>query len=211
MIQGGSSTGVMDLPVGDSGGTVSTTIDAPAHQAEVETKLDVMRNQLQTLRRQQEELERQKGDLEELRRKQDEYVRGKAEMIDSLTRALVTLESEHLQAQRRAELCETTTTAFKDYLERLQAINVTEWSSTTVRVELSRALGLIEDSRLEFMRARTKLECLDPAASPALPPAIEGGVDWSEISRYCRLGAAASAPLILAGTIWLILMLVFKR
>ena len=211
MIQGGSSTGIVDLPVSDDGSTVSTTMDGPAHQAEVETKLDVMRNQLQTLRRQQEELERQKGDLEELRRKQDEYVRGKAEMIDSLTRALVALEREHLQAQRRAELCAATTTAFKDYLDRLQAINDTEWSSSTVRIELSRALGLIEDSRLEFMRARTKLDCLDPAANPTPQPAIEARIDWSEIVRYSRLGAAASAPLILAGTIWVILMLVFRR
>ena len=211
MIQGGSSTAVVDLPVADNGGSVSTTLDASAHQAEVETKLDVMRNQLQTLRRQQEELERQKGDLEELRRKQDEYVRGKAEMIDSLTRALVTLERENLQSQRRAELCETTRTAFKDYLERLQSINDTEWSSATVRIELSRSLGLIEDSRLEFNRARTKLDCLDPVASPAAQPAEVAGVDWVEISRYCRLGAAASAPLILAGTIWVILMLVFKH
>ena len=210
MIQGGSTTGVMDLPVGDNGGTVST-LDAPVHQAEVETKLDVMRNQLQTLRRQQEELERQKGDLEELRRKQDEYVRGKAEMIDSLTRALVTLEREQLQAQRRAELCENTSTAFKDYLERLHAINDTEWSSANVRLELSRALGLIEDSRLEFNRARTKLDCLDPAAGPAVVPLPEEGLAAKEIARYCRLGAAASAPLILAGTIWVILLLVFKR
>ena len=211
MIQGGSSTGVVDLPVIDNGSGVSTTLDASAHQAEVETKLDAMRNQLQTLRRQQEELERQKGDLEELRRKQDEYVRGKAEMIDSLTRALVTLEREQLQAQRRAELCTTTSVAFKDYLERLHAINDSEWSSSTVRTELSHALGLIDDSRMEFMRARTKLECLDSSATPAPAPVVEGGIDWAEISRYCRLGAAASAPLILAGTIWVILMLVFKR
>ena len=210
MIQGGSSTGVMDLPVGDNGVSVSTP-DTTAHQAEVETKLDVMRNQLQTLRRQQEELERQKGDLEELRRKQDEYVRGKAEMIDSLSRALVTLEREQLQAQRRAELCENTSTAFKDYLERLQAINDTEWSSANVRIELSRALGLIEDSRLEFNRARTKLDCLDPQAGPAVAPVVDGGIDWQEIARYCRLGAAASAPLILAGTLWVILLLVFKH
>ena len=210
MTQGGSSTGVLTGPVSDSGEVVST-VDAPSHQAEVETKLDVMRNQLQTLRRQQEELERQKGDLEELRRKQDEYVRGKAEMIDSLTRSLVTLEREQLQAQRNAELCQNTSTAFKDYLERLHAINDTEWSSANVRMELSRALGLIDDSRLEFNRARTKLICLDPAALPISSASMEGGIDWKEISRYCRLGAAASAPLILAGTIWVILMLVFKR
>jgi len=207
----GSSAVILDEPAGNNGGGVAI-LDAPEHEVEVTTKLDAMREQLQKLRQQQDELERQKGDLEDLRRKQDEYARGKAEMIDSLTRALVTLEREELQAQRRAELCENTSTAFKDYLERLQAIHDTDWSSATVRIELSRALGLIEDSRLEFNRARTKLECLDPAASqPAEPVPAPAEINWLEIGRYCRLGAAASAPLIVAGTIWVILLLVFKH
>lgn len=211
MKERGSSAGILDEPAGNNGGGVSM-LEAPAHEAEVTTKLDAMREQLQKLRQQQDELERQKGDLEDLRRKQDEYARGKAEMIDNLTRALVTLEREELQAQRRAELCENTSTAFKDYLERLQSIHDSDWSSANVRLELSRALGLIEDSRLEFNRARTKLECLDPAAGqPVAPAPVEDKINWPEISRYCRLGAAASAPLILAGTIWLILLLLFKH
>ena len=210
MNQGGSSAGILTEPVGNNGNVVSI-FNAPAHQAEVETKLDTMRDQLQTLRRQQEELERQKTDLEELRRKQDEYTRGKVEMLDSLTRALVTLEREQLQAQRLAELCENTTTAFKDYLDRLQAINDTEWSSTNLRLELSRALGLIEDSRMEFNRARTKLTCLDNQGTPEAPTETTTDGNRKEIIRYLRIGAAASAPLILAGTIWVILLLLFKH
>ena len=210
MNQGGSNAGILTEPVGDNGNVVSI-FNAPAHQAEVETKLDTMRDQLQTLRRQQEELERQKTDLEELRRKQDEYTRGKTEMLDSLTRALVTLEREQLQAQRLAELCENTTMAFKDYLDRLQAINDTEWSSTNLRLELSRALGLIEDSRMEFNRARTKLVCLDNQVTSEVPVETVTDSNRKEIIRYLRIGAAASAPLILAGTIWVILLLLFKH
>ena len=100
MKERGSSVGISDEPAGNNGGGVSI-LDVPAHEVEVTTKLDAMREQLQKLRQQQDELERQKGDLEDLRRKQDEYARGKAEMIDNLTRALVTLEREELQAQRR--------------------------------------------------------------------------------------------------------------
>lgn len=182
------------------------------HTEEVDTKLDEAREQLLTLRRQQEELERQKSDLEELRRKQDEYTRGRAEMIDNLTRSLATLEREQIQAQRLAEVCETTTDAFRDYLEQLQGINDADWSNETVRTELSRALAIIENSRLEYNRARIKLDCLNPnAGQPVLPEAKPEGIDWKEISRFATLGAAASAPLILAGTLWVILMLVFKH
>ncbi|MEI8063927.1 MAG: hypothetical protein WCH84_07675 [Verrucomicrobiota bacterium] len=211
MNERGSSVGILDEPAVNTGAG-DGVFDAPTHEVDVTTKLDAMREQLQKLRQQQDELERQKGDLEDLRRKQDEYTRGKAEMIDNLTRAVITLEREELQSQRHAELCENTSTAFKDHLERLQSIHDADWSSANVRIELSRALGLIGDSRMEFNRARTKLECLDPAAGqPAVPELAQDGFNWQEVGRYCRLGAAASAPLILAGTIWVILLLVFKR
>jgi DNA repair exonuclease SbcCD ATPase subunit len=211
MKQGGNST-ILSAAVAGNGAGLAI-LDVPVHKEEVDSKLDAAREQLLTLRRQQEELEQQKADLEELRRKQDEYARGKAEMIDHITRALVTLDREQIQAQRLSELCENTTTAFKDYLDQLQAINDESWSSSNIRAELSRALGVIENSRLEYNRARTKLDCLNPVAGqPTLPveKPVEG-LDWNETLRYVRLGAAASAPLILAGTIWVILLLTLKH
>jgi hypothetical protein len=214
MKQGGSSTATV-VSEKVAGHTHHVAIlDAPTHTEEVDTKLDAAREQLLTLRRQQEELERQKSDLEELRRKQDEYARGKAEMIDNLTRSLSTMEREQIQAQRVAELCEATTDAFRDYLEQLQAINDTEWTNENVRTELSRALGVIENSRLEYNRARIKLDCLNPKAGQTETPVETKSaetVNWTELSRYALLGAAASSPLIVAGTIWVILMLAFKH
>ncbi|MCG3148515.1 MAG: hypothetical protein PCFJNLEI_01959 [Verrucomicrobiae bacterium] len=211
MKQGGNSAILSATGAGNGAGLA--ILDVPVHKEEVDSKLDQAREQLLTLRRQQEELEQQKADLEELRRKQDEYARGKAEMIENISRALVTLEREQIQAQRLAGLCENTTTTFKDYLDQLQAINDEEWSSSSIRTELSRALGIIENSRLEYNRARTKLDCLNPSAGqPVLPveKPVEG-VDWNEMLRYARLGAAASAPLILAGTIWVMLFLALKN
>ena len=116
-------------------------------------------------------------------------------MIENLTRALATMEREQIQAQRLAELCDTTTDAFRDYLEQLQAINDADWSNDTVRTELSRALAVIENSRLEYNRARIKLDCLNPSAGqPVIPETKPDGTNWNEISRYATLGAAASAP-----------------
>lgn len=187
-------------------------LDTPSHREQVDSRLTDAREQLLALRRQQEELERQKNELEELRRKQDEYSRGKAEMLDNLTRSLVTLEREQVAAQRLGELCGQTGTAFRSYLEQLQAIHDVEWNSDNLRPELSHALGVIENSRLEFNRARTKLDCLNPAANtpPADAPAQTGVVSRRELIRYTLMGAAASAPLILAGTIWLIVALAHR-
>ena len=210
MTQGGSSTATILSESGSGAGL--SVVAAPTCQEEVASRLDEAREQLLALRRQQEELERQKSDLEELRRKQDEYARGRTEMVESLTRGLVLLEREQLQAQRRVELCSATATAFRDYLEQLHSIRDEEWTSANVRSELSRALGVVENARLEYNRACTKLECFNPAAQAPEPENVEeAGIDWVEMFRYARLGAAASAPLIIAGTIWLVVFLVAKH
>jgi chromosome segregation ATPase len=208
MKAGGSSTIPPETVVGTA---VSADKDVTT-KAELESKLDQAREQLIALRRQQDELERQKGEIEELRRKQDEYTRGKAEMIDNLTRGLTLVEREQIKSQRTAQVCTETHTAFRDYLDQVQSLNEETWTSTTLRTELSRALGIIENARLEYNRARTRLDCFTPEPEqPATPVAAEPqSVDWDEILRYARLGAAASAPLILAGTIWVILLIAAK-
>jgi uncharacterized membrane-anchored protein YhcB (DUF1043 family) len=212
MKQGGSTAGTI---VSESGeGVGLSLLGTPPHKEEVDWKLEQAREQLLALRRQQDELERQKADLEELRRKQEEYTHGKAEMIDNLSRGLVTLDREQIQAQRLAEICGNTQDAFRHYLEQLQALNDEEWTSANVRSELSKALGIIENSRLEYNRARTKLDCLNPAAGQQTEPlaaASSKTFDWEEMIRFARIGAAASAPLIIAGTIWLIILLAVKH
>lgn len=216
MKQGGNSTATI-LPESGDAATLALLDEPnlqPTAEEEVESRLDQARGQLLELRRQQEELERQKGELEELRRRQDEFSRGRAEMIENLTRGLVTIDREQIQAQRLAELCDKTQLAFRDYLEQIQSINDEEWTSDTVRTELSKALGVIENSRLEYNRARTKLDCLNPGAgqpeAAAETQAKSDMIEGTELLRYMCIGAAASAPLILAGTVWLIVALVAR-
>ncbi len=212
MKQGGSSTATV-LP--ESNGPTFSVVELPPHREEVDSKLEQAREHLLTLRRQQEELERQKNELEELRRKQEEYSRGRTEMVDHLTRSLVTLERQQIESQRLAELCGKTIGALRDYLEQIQEINDGDWNSSNVREELSQALGVIENARLEYNRARAKLECLDPAAGQPVAAGPEAAakrpLGWDEIVRAACLGAAASAPLIVAGTIWLIALLAAKH
>lgn len=208
--QGTTATAVSETDVGLG----FAGVQEPPPSEELDDQLDQAREHLLSLRRQQEELERKKSELEELRRKQDEYTRGRAELLDKLTRGRVTLEREQIQSQRLAELCEKTNDAFADYLEQLDSVNDEEWTADDLRPELSRALGIIENARLEYNRARTKLDCLNPAANqPAAesvtseePPADE----WQEIARYAKLGAAASAPLICSGSIWFVVWLLLR-
>jgi chromosome segregation ATPase len=202
------------VPASNGGPTLSV-VELPPHREEVDSKLEQAREHLLTLRHQQEELERQKIELEDLRRKQDEYSRGRAEITDKLARGLLALERQQAESQRLAELCATTIDAFRDYTDQLQRINDEQWDSGNVRAELSQALGVIENARLEYNRAHAKLDCLNPAAgqSDLLPPetAEKKLPGWDEIVRYACIGAAVSAPLIVAGTIWLIALLTAKH
>jgi hypothetical protein len=213
MKQGGSGTATI-MPESNIGPTLSV-VELPQHREEVDSKLDQAREHLLTLRRQQEELERQKSELEELRRKQEEYSRGRAEITDNLARGLLALERQQNESQRLAELSGKTIDTFRDYSEQIQQINDGDWNSGNVRSELSHALGVLEGARLEYNRARTRLDCLNPAAAQdyAVLPAGKTSkpVSRDEIIRYVCLGAAASAPLILAGTIWLIALLTVKH
>ncbi len=212
MKQGGSSAAVLSL----SPETPELAFNSTAsHEVETESSLNRARDQLIALRRQQEELERQKGELEELRRKQDEYARGKSEMIEKITRSLVTLEREQIESQRVAELSGKTRTALAEYLDQLKAIQDQDWNSENVRPELSRALGIIENARMEYNRACSRLDCMNPNQGPtssAVPATktTETSVQWDEMLRYLCLGAAASAPLILAGTIWLLVLITMR-
>ncbi len=213
MKQGGNSSATV-LSASKDAPTLSV-VELPAHREEVDSKLEQAREYLLTLRRQQEELERQKSELEELRRKQEEYSRGRAEMIDQLTRSLVTLERQQIESQRLAELSAKTIDAFRDYLDRIQEVSDEDWSSSNVREELSKALGVIENARLEYNRARVKLDCLNPTAGQPVTLVPEDmskkPLSWPEILRYACIGAAVSAPLIVAGTIWLIALLATKH
>jgi len=208
----GESSLATALPASDNVAGLSV-VETPTQKEELELKLHQAREQLAVLRRQQEELERQKGDLEDLRRKQDEYARGRAEMIERLTRGLVLLEHEQLQAQRSVEQCIATRQSFRDYLEQLQSIRDDQWTSATVRPELSKALGLIENARAEHNNARARLDCLDPSSadgSGAVAVSPEAAAR-TEFRRYIRLGLAASLPIIIVGTIWLIIFLAAKH
>lgn len=176
----------------------STVASRPAVAVELDQQLDRASEDLFELRRRQEELERQKSELEEIRRRQDEYVRGRAEMVDCLTRGLVVLEREQIAAQRLSELCQQAATAFREYKEQLEGIRDEQWTGSTVRAELSRALAIIEDARATYNRARTKLDCLNPSAGSGTPESEALGakpiVEPREVLRYAILGAAATAP-----------------
>ena len=130
------------------------------HKQEVDDPVATAVHELERLRKRQEDLEREKKELEELRRKQEEYERGKREMSERLSQSLVTLEKDELQAERVSELLGATRKRFKTMLGDIQSLNEEVWPESQVRDELNKALVLLEDSRMEYNKAMSKIDAV---------------------------------------------------
>ncbi len=150
---------------------------APTRE-EVDRKVVEAQQKLAELKRAQDELERERASLEELRRRQLEFQNGRQEMVHHLTRGLGLLEEAEFNARRDAEQMVKTLADFRDALGKIQAIHDEIWTKENFQMELTRALTVIENARMEWSSARLKLPALagetgkKPEAETAPAPAV---------------------------------------
>src|ERR1700741_5517452 len=88
----------------------------PPSPDELDSKVQRAQDQLLQLKRQQEAIERQKRELEELSRKQEELEKGRAEMIEKLSRSLVVTERQTYDAEKRVEQLKSSSVSFSQHL-----------------------------------------------------------------------------------------------
>ena len=183
----------------------------PAPPDELDSKVQRAQEQLLQLKRQQEAIERQKRDLEELSRKQDELEKGRAEMIEKLSRSMVVIERQTYESEKRVEQLRSSATAFAQHLRALERINPKTWANGDLNRELSKALSAVDDARGEYSKSITKInaesetEVLEPMGNSdfAEYPADEGSfVTWF------KRGLAFTLPLIIFGLIVLAILFI---
>jgi septal ring factor EnvC (AmiA/AmiB activator) len=157
--------------------------------------------QLIQLKRQQDHIEKQKRELEELSRRQEQFQQGKAEMIDHFTRALVILERQIYDAQKRVEQLRSINESFVQHLATIEAINPKAWENSDINKELNRALSAVDDARAEYTRSRAVIsaetnEDVLPASNSQAglydPPA-------QDFMYWLKSGLAFTLPLLLIG------------
>jgi hypothetical protein len=98
----------------------------------LDTQVQKAQEQLVSLKRQQDLIERQKRELEELSRRQEQLNAGKAEMIEKFTRAMVVVERETYDAQKRVEQLHAIHDSFNQHLEVLDSINPKTWDGLDI-------------------------------------------------------------------------------
>ena len=186
---------------------------APSRE-EVDSKVGQMREKLAELKHAQEELERERSSLEETRRRQAELATGREELLHHLTRGIGLLEEAEFAARRDAEQMTKSLAELREALDKTQSIQEEAWTKENFAVELTRALTVVENARMEWNSARLKFPILSGAA--AAEAAAQEGTDHSlpralrqqSWPQLCKLGLALTWPIALAGlAIVLVLLL----
>ena len=149
---------------------VASTRTAAPSSERIGNEVQKAQEQLLNLRRQQEQIERQKRELEELSRRQEELEAGRADMVEKLSRALVAVERQTGEAQKRVEQLRGTNESFGQHLSALEAINPKGWASADLQRELSRALGMVDHARTDYNQQKARFAAdaskNEPAAAP---------------------------------------------
>jgi predicted nuclease with TOPRIM domain len=179
---------------------------APSRE-EVDSKVGETHQKLAELKRVQEELERERAGLEETRRRQMEFQAGRQETIQNLTRGVGLLEEAEFAARRDAEQMARTLSEMREALAKVEATNETAWTKENFPVELTRALTVVENARMEWNAARLKYTILSGHLPVEAAKKSEGGnaaqpwIAGRSFGQLCKLGLALTWPLALVAVL----------
>jgi hypothetical protein len=185
------------------------------HKEEIKTGVVSAISEMETLRRRQDELAQEKKDLEELSQKQQEYERGKREVIDHLSQAIVALEKKEVQAAQLIDLLVVTRNRFKELLDEVERIDEEQWPDGDFRKELYKAVVVIDDARMEHNKALGKIQVLEAKGESILDNAsvarmVDGHVAGERsFGHWVKVGFAISLPLWLLAIFALVAYVIF--
>jgi hypothetical protein len=182
----------------------------------LDSQVQKAQEQLVQLKRQQELIEKQKRELEELSKRQEQLQSGKAEMTEKFTRALVILERETYETQKRVEQLKSMHEAFSQHLGVLEAINPKNWENADINKELNKALSAVDDARAEYAQSRSRInaesneDVLEPASGAGGDAAGYMEIPERDFMYWFKAGLAFTLPLVGLGVI-ILLVLISRR
>ncbi len=191
-------------------------LDLPDDEAlggeHLDSQVQKAQEQIYALKRQQELIEKQKRELEELSRRQEQLQTGKTDMIEKFTRALVVLERETYDAQKRVEQLHAVHDSFHQHLDMLESINPKAWEGLDMSKELTRALSAIDDARAEYGRSLPKISPTSDADSDPVAASVGYQMDYhpegvKDFNYWLKAGFAFTLPLFGVGIVLVIVII----
>jgi hypothetical protein len=189
-------------PPSSSYETGSPAGNRPPTREEIESLVSQKQQKLAELRRAQEELERERAALEDLRQRQLKFQNGRKEMLENLTRGIGLIEEAELAARRDADQMARALAQFREAVSKVQAINENRWSQENLTVELTQALTVIENARIEWNAAQVKFPVLNTEtgeSGPFTKAASSPNIATMSAMALCKVGLALTWPVLLAG------------
>ena len=184
---------------------------SPEH---LDSQVQKAQEQLLSLKRQQEVIEKQKRELEELSRRQDQLQLGRADMIEKFTRAMVVIEREEFETQRRAEMLRGVRESFGLHLQYFETLDLKGVEGADLTRELTRALSALDDARSDYTRTVPRI------GSPEISNAdfaedlghtsYQSGALPQDFMHWLKAGLAFTLPLVIVGILICILVLTGK-
>lgn len=179
----------------------------------LDSQVQKAQEQLLALKRQQDHIERQKRELEELSRRQDQLQSGRAEMIEKFTRAIVVLERETYEAQKRVEVLHGIHETFAEHMQYLESLNPKAWEGLDINRELTKALSAVDDARAEYAKSLPKISPQSSNDGGADPVAVSAGyqLDYAPANEkdflyWLKSGFAFTLPLFAVGVVLIFLL-----
>lgn len=210
---GQKKSGPAPQPFGAASAGPSSTGNRPPSREELEALMSEKQIKLAELKRAQEELERERAGLEELRRRQIECQTGREEMLKHLTRGIGLLEESELAARQEADQMSRSLAEFRIALTKVQSINQQQWNSENLTVELTRALTVLENARMEWNSARVKFPVLADAVAAEGEPEAQNAPMLASVDfvHLIKIGLAFTWPILLLGVIiWVTILFKLK-
>ncbi len=170
---------------------------------ELDTRVQRAQEQLMALRRQQEFIERQKRELEELGRKQDELARGRTELSGLIGTALIHVDRESFEAEKRIETLRQAREILSLHQREIAAIDPKSWTEDEVQARLATALSEIEAARVDYERMRVRISQREDG-DDLKAYQEEAAMGEEDFLTVFKRGLAFTLPLILFGLLVLI-------
>jgi hypothetical protein len=180
----------------------------------LDNQVQKAQEQLVALRRQQDQIEKQKRELEEMSRRQEQLQIGRQEMLEKFTRAIVVLERETYEAQKRVELLQGIHESFNSHVGVLEEINPKSWDGLDINKELNKALSAVDDSRAEYGKSIPKISPDTTNEGGGDPVAATAGfrldydqAEQKDFTYWLKSGFAFTLPLFGLGVILIVVLI----